>query len=164
MQFEMDSGCGVTVMNHSEFKTLGVKESLKLGPCRVRLRTYTGHRVTVLGAAVVKVRYKGLIKDLPVVVVAGSGPSLVGRYWIKRQGLQCRSAPKVHHVQEESSVRIQRTPEPQIHHVKVEILEEVLGEYGDVFKDKFGMFKNIFGQGSSPQVFQSQASAICHER
>lgn len=79
--------CGVTVMNHSVFKTLEKKAS-KLRPCRVRLRSYTGHRVKVLGAAIVKVQHKGLLKDLPVVVVAGSGPSLVGRHWIRRLGLQ----------------------------------------------------------------------------
>lgn len=54
----------------------------------MRLRSYTVHRAKVLGAAIVKVRHKGLLKDLPVVVVAGSGPSLVGRYWIRRLGLQ----------------------------------------------------------------------------
>lgn len=58
-QFEMDSGCGVTVVNYSVFKSLGEKDTPKLRPCRVRLKTYTGHKVKVLGAAVVKVQHKG---------------------------------------------------------------------------------------------------------
>ncbi|XP_062297408.1 uncharacterized protein K02A2.6-like [Scomber scombrus] len=140
-QFEMDSGCGVTVINHLVFKTLGGKEAPKLRPCRVRLRTYTGHRVKVLGAAVVKVQHKGLVQDLPVVVVAGSGPSLVGRYWIRRLGLQWRSEPQVHHIQEETSEEVQGRPESQIHHLGEVTLEEVLGEYGEVFKDELGRFK-----------------------
>ncbi|KAK0149179.1 hypothetical protein N1851_010298 [Merluccius polli] len=136
-QFEMDSGCWVTVMNHLVFKTLGGKEAPKLCKCQVRLRTYTGHRVQVLGAAVVKVQHKGLVQDLPVVVVAGSGPSLVGRYWIRRLGLQWISVPQIHHFQEETSKEVHRRPDPQIHHT----LEDVLGEYGEVFKDELGRFK-----------------------
>lgn len=53
MHFEMDSGWQITVMNHSVFKTLRGKEALQLRPCRVRIRTYTRHRVKVLGAAMV---------------------------------------------------------------------------------------------------------------
>ena len=137
-QFEIDSGCGVTVMNRSVFKTLRGKEAPKLHQCRVRLRTYTGRRVNVLGAAVVKVQHKGVVQDLPVVVVAGLGPSLVGRYWIRRLGLQWRSVPQNHHVQEETSEEVHGRPDPQIHHVKEETLE---GENGEVFKDELGRFK-----------------------
>lgn len=140
-QFELDSGCGVTVVNHSVFKTLGGKEAPKLRPCRVRLKTYTGHKVKVLGAAVVKVQHKGRALDLPVVAVAGSGPSLVGRYWIRRLGLQWRAAPQVHHIQVETAEEVQESPETQIHKVAEVTLEQVLEEYGEVFKDELGRFK-----------------------
>ena len=143
-QFEMDSSCGVTVMNHSVFKTLGGKEAPKLRQCWLRLRTYTGHKVKVLGAAVVK----------PVVVVAGSGPSLVGRYWIRRLGLQWRSVPQIHHIQEETSEEVHRRPDPQIHHVKKETLEDVLGEYREVFKDELGRFK-----GPPAQIYVDKEAA-----
>lgn len=62
VQFEVDSGCGVTVVNHSVYKTLWGKEVPALHPCRVRLRTYTGHKVNVLGAAMVKVQSKNTTK------------------------------------------------------------------------------------------------------
>ncbi len=89
----------------------------------------------------VKVQHKGLVQDLPVVVVAGSGPSLVGRHWIRRLGLLWGSAPLVHHIQEETSEEVQGRPESQIHHLGEVTLEEVLGEYGEVFKDELGRFK-----------------------
>ncbi len=54
--------------------------------------------------------------------MAGTGPSLVGRNWIRRLGLQWK-------------------PEPQIHHVREETLEEVLREYEEVFKEELGRFK-----------------------
>ena len=70
----------------------------------------------------VKVQHKKSVKNLPVVVVPGTGPSLVGRNWIKKLGLQWR-------------------PESQIHHVREETLEEVLGEYEEVFKEELGKCK-----------------------
>lgn len=51
IQFEVDSGCGVTVLNHTVYKSLWGGDVPDLQPCRVRLRTYTGHKVNVLGAA-----------------------------------------------------------------------------------------------------------------
>lgn len=140
-QFEVDSGCGVTVMNHSVFNTLRGKEAPKLHPCKVQLKTYTGHRVKVVGAALVKVHHKGRVHDLPVVVVAGSGPSLIGRYWIQKLGLQWRSTPQVHHILEGNPVEVQGSPETKIHHVRKETLEEVLGKYGEVFNKELGKFK-----------------------
>lgn len=35
----------------------------------------------IVGSANVKVEYKGIVKELPVVVVAGSGTNLLGREW-----------------------------------------------------------------------------------
>ena len=140
-QFEMDSGCGVTVVNHSVYKTLWGREVPELRSCRVRLKTYTGHKVNVVGAAVVKVQHKQLVENLPLVVVAGSGPSLVGRYWIRRLGLQWKPEPQIHHVRTETPEKAQRGPEPQILQVKDETLGEILGEFGEVFKDELGRFR-----------------------
>ena len=67
-------------MNCSVYKALWGKEVPELRSCRVRLKTYTGRKVNVLGAAVVQ--DKQLVKNFALIVVAGSGPSLVGRYWI----------------------------------------------------------------------------------
>lgn len=122
MQFEVDSGCGVTVVNHLVYKTLWGNEVPALHPCRVRLRTYTGHDVNVLGAAMVRVQSKNTTKNLPVVVMTGTGPSLVGRGWIKKLSLQWR-------------------PEPRINHIREETLEDVLGKYEEVFKEELGRFK-----------------------
>lgn len=103
----------------------------------------------------VKVQHKGRVQDLPVVVVAGSGPSLVGRYWIRKLALLWRSAPQVHHVQEETSEEVQGTPETQIHHVEKETLEEVLGEYGvKIYVDKEAV----------PRFFKARPVPYAHER
>ena len=59
----------------------------KLKQCRINLKTYSGHPVPVIGAAYVEVSHKDKTKSLPVVVVEGMGPSLVGRGWIKALGV-----------------------------------------------------------------------------
>lgn len=58
IQFEVDSACGVTVLNHTVYTSLWGGDVPESQPCRVRLRTYTGHKVNVLGAARVRVKRK----------------------------------------------------------------------------------------------------------
>ncbi len=60
----------------------------ELKTCSVNLKTYTGQALTVLGSAQVEVRYNGTVKQLPVVVVPGTGPNLLGRGWIKELGME----------------------------------------------------------------------------
>ena len=94
--YEVDTGCGYTIMSTGEFQNLGKQDRLpKLKQCRINLRTYSGHPVPVIGAAYVKVEYRDRTKSLPVVVVEGVGPSVVGRGWIKALGVDWQ---KVHTV------------------------------------------------------------------
>ena len=79
--YEVDTGCGYTIMSRRAFyKLFGDSNKPRLAKCRIKLRAY---RVPVLGAAKFKVEHKGIAKMLAVVVVKGSGTSLVGRGWIK---------------------------------------------------------------------------------
>ena len=48
----------------------------------VCLKTYTGERINILGVWNVNVESKGQKLALPLYVVDGSGPSLMGRNWI----------------------------------------------------------------------------------
>ncbi len=83
MKFEVDTGCSVTVLIRVEYGKLEVKGKLpKLKPSHLNLKTYTGQSVNVLGTSKVQVKHNGLVKDLSVVVVAGSGPNMLGRSWI----------------------------------------------------------------------------------
>ena len=54
----------------------------KLKALDVRLHTYTKESIDVLGFRVVKVVYNGQKKSLPLLVVAGEGPSPFGRDWL----------------------------------------------------------------------------------
>lgn len=48
------------------------------GPSKFKLETYTGDPVKVIGATFVQVRYKKQSRKLPLVVVKGDGPGLLG--------------------------------------------------------------------------------------
>jgi len=79
VKFEIDTGCSVTVLSQMEYEKMETKNNLpKLKTSSLSLKTYTGQPVHVLGTTKLKVKNKGLIKELTAVVVAGAGPNLLG--------------------------------------------------------------------------------------
>lgn len=80
VKFEIDTGCCLTVMNEETFKETWKQTELpSLRPIKIKLETYTGDPVKVIGATFVQVRYKRQSRKLPLVVVKRDGPSLQGR-------------------------------------------------------------------------------------
>ncbi len=90
MKFEVDTGCSVTVFSRVEYGKLEVKEQIpKLKPSSLSIwRRIQAQSVNVLGTSKVQVKHNGLVKDLPVIVVAGSGPNLLGRSWLAELDFQ----------------------------------------------------------------------------
>lgn len=80
--FKVDTGCRLTIMNMKTFKEK-VKKAPPLKKTRLMLRTYTKQKIKVLGKTYVKVNYKQREKILPIIVVKGTGPTLLGRWWLK---------------------------------------------------------------------------------
>ncbi|KAG1927827.1 K02A2.6-like [Pimephales promelas] len=118
--FEVDTGCGVTVMNGSNFSKLWTKHKIpELKTCSLKLKTYTGQTLAVLGSAQVEVRHKGVLKKLPVVVVPGTGPNLLGRGWIKEFGMEWEA---IHKIQGMENIT----------------LTEVLSQHSELFKEELG--------------------------
>nr|XP_043895059.1 uncharacterized protein K02A2.6-like [Solea senegalensis] len=95
----------------------------RLLQCKIKLKTYGGHVVPVLGAAKVKVEHEGSAKMLAVVVVKGSGTSLLGRGWMKALKMDWKT---VHKVED-----------------REELLQEVLLRHDTVFKDELGTLKGF---------------------
>ena len=82
-----------------------------------QLRTYTGEPIKVLGGISVKVCHNGQEKCLPLVVVSGEGPSLLGRNWLDQLQLDWTS----------------------VFHIKTELdVERILAEHQDVFNEELG--------------------------
>ena len=56
----------------------------KLEESSVKLHTYTKEAIKVIGSIMVEVTYKTQVKTLSMLVVAGKGPSLIGRNWLNQ--------------------------------------------------------------------------------
>lgn len=93
---EVDTGCGVTILSKRQYTQLWKKTGTsELSPCSLRLKTYTGERLGVLGMAQVKVLNKNTEKTLPVVIVDGEGPNLLGRSWLQELAMMDQLVNKV---------------------------------------------------------------------
>ena len=51
-------------------------------PSQVKLHSYSGEAIPVLGTVDVVVKYGVQIATLPLLVVKGEGPNLLGRNWL----------------------------------------------------------------------------------
>ncbi|ETW98460.1 MAG: hypothetical protein ETSY2_42800 [Candidatus Entotheonella gemina] len=100
LQMEIDTGSALTLISEATYSALWPKgNSPRLEPTPVRLRTYSGEELRVVGRAVVRVRCGEQVEDLGLVVVGGGGPSLLGRDWLGRLRLDWRGIHKIteHH-------------------------------------------------------------------
>ena len=84
----------------------------------MKLCTYT-QELSVLGAATVHVKYQGQEEQLPLLVVKGGGPSLMGRDWLRKIRLNWK---ELNHL---------RSP-------SILTLQHVLRRHAEVFQDKLG--------------------------
>ena len=82
----------------------------------IKLHTYTGEQVVVVGSITVTVCYNTQVIELPLLIVKGEGPSLFGRNWLSQIKLDWGA----------------------INQVTPHICNKVLDKYPDVFKDELG--------------------------
>lgn len=76
---EIDTGACVSIVNQKVYKKLS---AMKLRQSEAKLKGYSGHSIKVLGETDVNVCHNGQQVTLPLVVVKGAGPSLLGRNWL----------------------------------------------------------------------------------
>ena len=79
---EIDTGCSSSLINEEQFNELPNARFSKKGVIQ-RLPTYSGEVIIPKGVANLNVKYKGKMYNLKVLVVPGSGPSLLGRDWLE---------------------------------------------------------------------------------
>ena len=79
---EVDTGAAVSLAPESAVASL--LSTFSLQPTNVVLKTYTGEQIPVKGTLSVNVKYgQQHQKNLKLLVVAGSGPCLMGYNWLK---------------------------------------------------------------------------------
>ena len=82
VEFELDTGSGVSIISVGTVETL-FDGSVKYQVTDQKLHTFAGHSLQVLGKVTVTAQYVRKCRKLPLYIVNGSGPNLLGRYWLK---------------------------------------------------------------------------------
>ena len=129
VRMEVDTGAAVTVMNRPSFARVKKNEQ-KLQRSDVKLQTYTGEIIAPEGVGDVMVEYHGQKANLPITVVDGNMPNLMGRDWLTQLKLKWEElfplrAP-VH--------KLERAPSP---------VDSLLSEFPDVFTDELGCLRDF---------------------
>uniref|UniRef100_A0A8C6MDI2 ribonuclease H n=1 Tax=Nothobranchius furzeri TaxID=105023 RepID=A0A8C6MDI2_NOTFU len=121
-KFEIDTGCRVSIMNENQFCDTWQEGSRpEIKESKLSLKSYSGENISVVEVVKVEVKYASQKKRLPLVVVKGTGPSLLARGWLEELKLKW----------------------DKIKQVKAETqdLQEVLARHEEVFKEELGMLK-----------------------
>ena len=82
IQMEIDIGASLSLISESTCKKLWPKR--RLLPTTAKLKTYSGETLPILGALNVQVSHNRQKVFLSLVVVTGSGSSLLGRDWLEK--------------------------------------------------------------------------------
>ena len=89
MTMELGTGAAVSVIGEETYRDkLG---HLPLQHTNVLLNTYSGERLPVLGQLSVNVHYKHHEEKLPLYIIKGCGPPLLGREWLNKIQLDWKS-------------------------------------------------------------------------
>ena len=123
LTMELDTGAAVSIMSEQTLQRLFPQAPLK--QTRVLLRTYSGEPLKVLGELRAEVRYGKQCCTLPLLVVSGTGPTLLGRDWLKHIQLDWKSIGLTK--LDGGSVRVQ----------------ELLQRYREVFGEDLGLMKHF---------------------
>lgn len=119
VSMELDTGSAVSIMSESKFKEIS---SDPLQESQVNLCTYSGEKISVQGEAMCNVEYEGKQYGLPIIIISGNGPTLLGRSWLQHISLNW---PKLF--------------QPIL---KVDDqLTQLLESFSDVFKDELGTLR-----------------------
>ena len=138
VKMQVDTGASVSLIPESLYQ-----EQLKncpLKPAAIHLSSYTGDIIPVLGKVLVPVKYGEQEWKLPLVVVKGSKPPLLGRNWLQKIKLNWGKI-----------FSLQRT-EPLT-------LQDMLEKHKDLFKDGYGKIKDF----RAKIRVQSSAKPIFHK-
>ncbi|XP_064389221.1 uncharacterized protein K02A2.6-like [Halichondria panicea] len=150
MEMEVDTGAAMSLISNETFRQLQKNKTsqqlrkVALKPTTIRLRTYSGQQLVVLGTLKVHVRYEAQRAALSVLVVEGSGPSLLGRDWLKSLQLNWKELAAIHYT-------------PQY----LPSVEETLSKHKGVFSPELGKAAHV---EAKLQVEQDATPTFCKAR
>ena len=120
VNMELDTGAGVTLIDEDTYKRFQNRPILNSSS--IKLKSFTGNVIPVLGEFSTDVTHNGrLHRQLPVVVVKGSAPCLLGRNWLEKMQI-CWS---------------------DVHALRTSPLQRLKSKYGSVFGEGLGTLKGV---------------------
>ena len=128
LMMELDTGATVSLISKQTWSE--VLHSPEMQPSSIKLQSYPNKSLPVQGCCTVdiKIQNNNAVK-LPLIVVEGQGPSLLGRNWLEQVKLDWSEVAKTHIV----------TPATQ----QEGELEKLLDQYKDVISEKLGHCKTV---------------------
>lgn len=121
IQFQLDTGAGVSLMNKNDFdKHFG---NIPLCPTAVKLRSYSGNKIPVVGEKSVKVSVGNQLANVTLVVVEGDGPPLFGRTWLNEIRVPWKDILNINIVDQSSE------------------LDNLLTDFDELFRSELGCLK-----------------------
>uniref|UniRef100_A0A8C6WZ84 ribonuclease H n=1 Tax=Neogobius melanostomus TaxID=47308 RepID=A0A8C6WZ84_9GOBI len=119
VKFEIDSGATASVIREETYRRTWGSMPPSLCPSKLKLRTYTGQPIPHLGVLQVNMVVGGQRAEGRLVVAKGSGPSLLGRDWLRKIKLNWHEVKYTH------------------------TTEDILQRYSDVFRNELGTLKGV---------------------
>lgn len=102
----------------------------KLEKRLIKLKTYTGEPLHVKGLVHVTVKHQNVSCVLPLIIVAGAGPNLLGRSWLQELAMEVHTIHKVEH----------HCP---VGPASTDQLEQLLKKHEMVFEEELGTLKGL---------------------
>ncbi|XP_036815479.1 uncharacterized protein LOC118943635 [Oncorhynchus mykiss] len=128
LKMELDTGSAVSIISTTVYNEHF--KAIKLKNTNVLLKTYSGERLSPMGALQVRVHYGGQTQQLQLYVVPGTGPPLFGREWLSKIKLNWCDLKMLHTFQSKEKGTDQT-------------LEHLRKKYNTVFSDQMGTVKGF---------------------
>ena len=122
LMFEIDTGASVTLISEQTCHKHYQDKPLQKSP--LKLKTYTGEPLQVLGQMTVSVSYHSQQGSYTLYVVKGAGQSLLGRDWLKHIRLDWKGIAAT------------------VNQVNSPSYQTLLDQYSEVFSNELGLLKS----------------------
>ena len=124
IRMEVDTGAAVSIISRSQQRQL--LPNVPVLSSNIRLKTYTGERIDVIGELMVNISHHQQSESLPLIVVDEEGPPLIGRNWLRRINLDWKTIGVLRKTKSSSE----------------QSLENLLSKHAQLFQDELGTIKS----------------------
>ena len=119
IRMEFDTGASISLISEETYRQYF--PLVELSPSKLVLRTYTTEPLKVLGYMQAQVQYENQKATVPLFIIEGKGPSLIGRDWMTKIQFNWNTVKQI-----SAQGR----------------LEALFEKYSSIFSDKLGTMKN----------------------